>query len=103
MSQLDKLKLTLGIKDDTQDDELTLLLEDVATDLLSWTHRIVIPPGLEPTQRQIAVIRYNMEGVEGQSSHSEGSVSRAFEALPADVRQTIVRYRLLKAVKLGAT
>ena len=100
--QLENLKIALSIKDDTHDGNLTLLLEDVQTDLLNWTNRQVLPAGLEPTQRQIAVIRYNMQGIEGQTAHSEGGISRSFEDLPLSIQSTISQFRLIKAVKLGA-
>ncbi|MCL6456921.1 MAG: phage head-tail connector protein [Gorillibacterium sp.] len=95
MTELEKLQIVLP---GANVELLTLLLEDTLTDLLAWTNRNTLPRGLEPTQRQIAVIRYNMQGVEGQTSHSEGGVSRSFEALPADIRQSISQYRLIKVV-----
>lgn len=103
MSQLEKLKTMLGIKleDDTQDGILILLLEDVSSDLLSWTNRTRLPATLESTQRQIAVIRYNMQGVEGQTAHSEGGVSRTFDELPQSIRTTLNQYRLAKVVRYG--
>lgn len=101
MTQLEKLKTTLGISltDTSQDENLNLLLEDVLSDILSWTNRDILPIALEPTQRQIAVIRYNMQGVEGQTAHNEGGVSRSFEDLPEPIRNTIGQYRLLKVVR----
>lgn len=103
MFQLDKLKIQLGINDFTQDDELSLLLEDVERDILTYCNRSELPNALESTQRQIAVIRYNMQGVEGQTSHSEGGVSRSFDELPQSIRNTLNQYRLAKAVRYGAT
>lgn len=98
-TQVEKLKISLGIKDETQNDVLNLLLEDVEADLLGWTNRVTLPSTLESTQRQIAVIRYNMQGVEGQTSHSEGGVSRSFDDLPQSIQNTINQYRLLKAAR----
>ncbi|MEG0451278.1 MAG: phage head-tail connector protein [Lysinibacillus sp.] len=98
-SQLDKLKIPLGIKDDLQDDLLQLFLDDARDDILTWTNRKDIPIALESVQRQIATIRYNMQGVEGQSSHSEGGISRSFESLPQSIQNTINQSRLLKAAR----
>lgn len=105
MDQLTKLKLLLGMDaaDTSQDGLLNLLLEDVAADLLTWTNRDALPVGLESVQRQIVVIRYNMRGAEGQTSHSAGGISRSYDVLPADVKQTIASFRLLKAVRYAAT
>lgn len=99
LTQLDKLKISLGIKDGTNDDDLNLILEDAQNDVLIWTNRVKIPPILESTVRQIAIIRYNMQGVEGQSSHSEGGISRSFDDLPQSIQNTINQSRLLKAAR----
>lgn len=96
MTQLEKLKLQLGITDNSKDGLLNLMLADVEADLRAWCNRNTLPAGLEPTHRQIAIIRYNMMGIEGQTSHSEGGVSRAFEELPQSIRNTISRHRLAK-------
>ena len=97
MTQLDKLKLSLGISD--QDDLLQMFLDDAETDVLTWTNRATLPAALEATVRQIATIRYNLQGIEGQTSHSEGGISRSFDLLPKDVQSTINTFRLLKAVR----
>lgn len=99
MTQLEKLKITLGIEDAKQDSVLQLLLDDVQSDILTWTNRTTLPTALYPTVRQIAVIRYNMMGVEGQKSHAEGAVSRTFEELPKSIQHTITAYRRLKLVR----
>lgn len=99
MTQLEKLKLQLGIAESNKDGLLTMLLADVETDLLTWCNRSTLPAGLEPTQRQIAVIRYNMMGIEGQTSHSEGGVSRSFEELPQGIRSTISQFRFAKVAR----
>lgn len=98
MTQFEKLKIMLGIKsdNDSHDDELNLLLEDVADDILTYCNRAVLPLRLEATQRQMAVIRYNMQGVEGQTAHSEGGISRSFDELPQSIRNTLNQHRLAK-------
>ncbi|GLC88698.1 phage head-tail connector protein [Lysinibacillus piscis] len=101
-TQLDKLKMTLGISDDTKDAELQLILDDVQDDILTWTNRAELPKLLESTIRQIAVIRYNMQGVEGQTSHSEGGISRSFDVLPQSIQNIIIQARLLKATRYAA-
>ncbi len=99
MTPLEKLKLQLGIKDIAQDGFLTLLLEDVESDILTWTNRTVLPATLESIKRQIAVIHYNKQGIEGQSSHSEGGISRSFEDLPQSLQSTINQKRLAKLAR----
>lgn len=99
MTQLQKLKIQLGIKTIEEDDSLQLILDDVKDDILIWTNRSTHPITLESTQRHIAVIRYNMQGIEGQTSHSEGGISRSFDELPQSIQNTINQNRLLKAAR----
>lgn len=99
LSQLDKFKTSLGMKDDSKDDELNLILDDVKDDVLVWTNRKKLPDVLNSVVRQIGVIRYNMQGIEGQKAHSEGGISRSFDDLPQFIQNTIVQYRLLKAAR----
>lgn len=105
MDTLTKLKILLDIAvdDSDRDGELLLLLEDTKTDLLTWTNRSTLPAALESIQRQITIIRYNKQGIEGQSSHSEGSVSRSFEDLPVSMQATINQLRLLKVARYETT
>lgn len=97
---LDKFKLQLGIKfdDDSEDDLLGLLLDDATEDVLIWTNRTELPVSLESVVRQVAVIRYNKQGAEGQSSHSEGGISRSFEDLPKGLQDSLLQKRLVKLV-----
>ena len=99
MTQLQKLRIQLGIKTIEEDDSLQLILDDVKDDILIWTNRATLPVTLESTQRQIAVIRYNMQGIEGQTSHSEGGISRSFDLLPQSIQNTLNQNRLLKAAR----
>ena len=99
MTQLEKFKLTLGFKNNLKDDDLTLILEDATTDVLIWTNRKELPAQLESVVRQIATIRYNMQGIEGQNSHSEGGISRSFDELPGSIQKTLTQFRLLKAAR----
>lgn len=101
-TQLDKVKISLGIKDELQDEEILLLVEDTENDVLIWTNRTTLPTALLSVVRQIAIIRYNMQGIEGQTSHSEGGVSRSFDELPKSVVDTLVQFRLLKAARYEA-
>ncbi|WP_438319185.1 phage head-tail connector protein [Sporosarcina sp. FA9] len=97
--QLKKLKIQLDINDLERDDLLQLMLEDVEADLLTLTNRTKLPPSLESIQRQIVIIQYNKQGVEGQSSHSEGGISRSFEDLPQSLQSAINQKRLAKLVR----
>lgn len=100
MTPTEKLQILLGVTDPAL---LDVLYEDAVSDVLAWTNRQTIPAGLEPAVRQLAILRYNKVGIEGEISHSEGGVSRSFTDLPADMQQTIGQFRLLKVVGRNAT
>lgn len=99
MNTLEKLKIMLGITGTDQDDMLQLFLDDVETDILTWTNRDKLPDALEPIQRQLAVMRYNKQGIEGETAHSEGGISRSFDDLPDSLRSAISQYVKLKVTK----
>ena len=79
-------KLKRRIPGATDDALLTDLLDEAGAFIRSYTNRSVIPPDLEPAQIRLAVILYNRMGMEGESSHSEGSVTHIADALPPDLR-----------------
>lgn len=76
---LSRLKLKLGINDVLQDELLDLYLEDAKDTILELTHLSEVPTSLLSTQVELAIVMYNKEGIEGQTSHSEGGISRSFE------------------------
>lgn len=98
MNQLSKLKLKLGISlgDVSKDDLLNLYLDDAKDTILSLTHLSDLPDSLLSTQIELAIILYNKEGIEGQTSHSEGGVSRSFEeGIPESIMKKIRAHRRL--------
>lgn len=102
MSQLEKLKVRLGIKDDKQDDLLNTILEDAESEILDCTNRDKLPSKAEGLQRQLAVIYYNRIGSEGESSRSEGGVSVSYSTeIPEDIRIRLKAFRNLKAVRIA--
>jgi hypothetical protein len=50
-------------------------------------------------QARIAIANLNHMGIEGESSHSEGGVSRSIDTYPADVRQIIAAHRMLPVAR----
>lgn len=87
---------------DAPADLLVALLEEAEGMILAETGRSVMPQALCTAQVQLAVVLYNRQGVEGQTAHSEGGVSRTMETLPGDIRRQIAPYRLAKIVKVSA-
>ncbi len=85
MSQLENIRLILGIgvTDITQNNLLSYILETTKQDILNrrfpfGTDNLELEPQYLPLQVELAVIKYNMRGVEGQSSHEENGISRAY-------------------------
>lgn len=101
MSQIENLKIRLGIRkeDISKDDLLNLLLEDSKNEILDHCNRSVIPVRVEALQRELAVIYYNRQGSEGESSRSEGGVSVSYSLdIPESIKARLSSFRLLKGV-----
>lgn len=79
------------------------LMNDLLTDaqgmILAYTGRDSVPLVLQGAQIEIAAMLFNRMGMEGESSHSEGSVSRSADSLPEYIRRQLNPFRLARAVK----
>lgn len=84
---LDKLKLILGIKDDTKDDLLTLLIEQAIEEALNYTHQDSID-NLSFTIISMVVYKYNRLGTEGLDSEGYSGVSFGYST---DYPESIMR------------
>ena len=93
MTALEMIKLLVPGADEALE-QLQLDLAEQA--LLVETNRDALPDALVTCQVELAVMAYNRMGAEGESSHSEGGVSRSYEALPEGVRRQLNRYRLAR-------
>lgn len=78
------------------------LLEDLIADagrmICAYTQRPAVPQALEAAQLELAVMLFNRMGMEGESSHGEGSVTRTVDSLPEHLRRQLNPWRLAKAV-----
>jgi hypothetical protein len=99
MTAKERLKARLPTAEDTL---LDALLLDAQEYMLSYTGRKELPAQLIGAQVQLAVIAYNRLGIEGESSHAEGGVSRGMEALPADIERQLMTWRIAKVVSIHA-
>ena len=95
---LDRLKRKINITVNAQDLKLNDMLVDAEDAILAHTKRVTLPTVLDSFVERIALIWYNREGIEGETSHSEGGISRSIEALPSDILNTINEYRVAKTV-----
>lgn len=93
MTDLEKLKKLTGESDS---ELLSLLLGDAKEFILSYTNRTELPPALQKTVRDLAVIALNRMGTEGESSRSEGGESYSFENAPKHIYDVLDRYRLVR-------
>lgn len=68
---------------DTKDTPSVLQeLEDAGNAVCDLIGRDKVPERLVDVQIELAIIAFNKRGAEGESSRSEGGISRNFEALP---------------------
>ena len=92
-------RLKRRIPDGKDEALLNDLLSDAQGMILAYTGRDSVPLVLQGAQVEIAAMLFNRMGMEGESSHSEGSVSRTAESLPEYIRRQLNPFRLAKAVK----
>ena len=97
--QLEKLKIRLGIRDNSEDDLLNMLLEDAEGEILDFCNRDILPDKAQVLQRELAITYYNRIGSEGEASRSEGGVSVSYSAdIPENIKSRLLAFRRLKLV-----
>ena len=78
------------------------LLDDLLTAaggmICAYTGRGSVPDALAHLQVEIAAMQYKRMGMEGETAHAEGSVSRSCESLPEWVRAQLNPWRLARTV-----
>lgn len=81
-------------------DELLLeeLLGDAGSMIRAYTLRENLPEALSGAQIEIAAMLFNRMGMEGESAHGEGSISRSVDSLPEYIRRQLNPWRLARAV-----
>ena len=76
------------------------LLADAHALMLAFMNRTQLPEALFPALIRLACILYNRLGIEGESHHSEGSVSMTVDSLPQEITLQLMPYRMLRTVIL---
>jgi len=84
LSQLQKLKIWLDVKDsDTSKDQKLQLILDRAESVIkhrrNWPDDEPMEPRWNELQIQIALFLYNKQGAEGEKRHTENGVTRTYE------------------------
>lgn len=91
---LDRLKRRLNLAATDKDALLNDLLEDARQFVLSYTGRQALPDALCGVVVEIAAGSYNLLGLEGVASHSEGGVSDTLDMLPPRLRAVLNSWRV---------
>lgn len=85
MEQLVRLRTILGIENTDEDTLLIEYLNSAKVDILNKRYPMGYPNEtieLEPRyltlQVELAVVKYNMRGVEGQTQHTENGIGRSY-------------------------
>ena len=84
---LEKIKLLLGLKDESKDDLLTISIETAIDEALAYTHRDCVDE-LDTSIIQMVVYKYNRIGTEGVDSENYSGVSFNYSA---DYPESIMR------------
>ena len=84
---LEKVKLLLGIADNTKDDLLTLLIEQAVEEAIVYTHNECVDE-LNTSIIQMVVYKYNRIGTEGVDSEGYSGVSFQYTS---DYTENIMR------------
>lgn len=87
-SQLEKLKLLLGVEGASKDSLLELFLEMAKDIICEIRYSDYIEPQYLNTQVKIACELYNKVGAEGEIQHIENGISRFYDA--ADVSKSLL-------------
>ncbi len=96
IEMLRNLKMKLGIKSDDEDVLLNLYLDDATGYIQSYCNLKELTDRLDRVAVDMVVIYYNKNGVEGQISHSEGGISRAYtDGLPKEIVSVLKSERKL--------
>lgn len=77
---------------------LSDILEDAGRTICAYTLRDAVPESLEAAQIQLAVVMFNRMGMEGETIHDEGGVSRRAESMPEDILRQLRPWRRVRTV-----
>lgn len=85
---LDKIKVLLGLTDDTKDTLLTILIEQAIEEAIDYTHNEECINKINSTIIEMVVYKYNRIGTEGLNSEGYSGVSFSYTT---DYPESIMR------------
>ena len=86
---------------DAKDEQLLSELLTAAEEAIcAYTGRAQLPEALAGAQIELAAVLFNRMGMEGESAHAEGSLSRSAESLPELLRRQLNPYRLARGMEV---
>ena len=95
---LERLKRRLP--DANADDALLIeLIEDAGRFICAYTCREEVPEALTGAQLALAAVYFNRMGMEGETAHNEGGLSRSAQLLPEDIAAQLRPWRLVRTVE----
>lgn len=102
--ELEKFYRSIGKSSlsDEEKERLADLYDDAASEALDYCNRDEVIPGMATSIRDLATIRFNQEGAEGEISRSEGGISQTYEeGIPRKIRSSLNRYRQARVRRLN--
>lgn len=90
-----ELAVKFGIVGSKEKEILLADLNDATADALDYCNRDDLVGNIPSAVKDLYIFRKNIEGVEGETSRSEGGVSQSFEeGIPRRIRSKLNRYRV---------
>lgn len=100
-SSLDRLKLKLGLEDESQDDILAVLVDDASNLICLYLSIDTLPNSLNFIAEEIAIKRFRKIGSEGLTSESIDVISSSFESDSlAEYKPLLDEYKSSKSRRL---
>lgn len=93
VEQLEELKTLTGESDENL---LSLYLKKAKSKILNYTNRTEMLDEFNDLQVEIAHVMYNRQGIEGETSHTEGGISMNLRSID-EILNEIKNKRLVKA------
>jgi len=97
MEMIDKVKLLLGLTDNSKDSLLTLFIEQAQQEFKDYCRREDIPAAASQVIIDLVILRYNRQGAEGLAGQSFSGVREDYlDGYPKSLEAAMGRYRKVR-------